>query len=244
MQDVQRLRQIRAFAEHDLHLHHVVLQLVQRPLQQHLALVQDADVVAHVLQLAQVVGADQNRRAALLHVLQHQAPDLTAHHGIETVHRLVEYQHLRAAGNRQQEGRLLLHALGEAAKLGLGVEIEALAQLLIELAVKAFISFRIEVGHVGQAGGGEVEHVVGDVGNACLNSGVLIDRLPADGDRAAVGTEDAGDVADHGGLARTVRADQSVHRTVRDSHGQIVQRHEAVKGLSQVLHFNHGDIPP
>ena len=54
-------RRDRVFRD-ELHLDHVVLQVGEAPFQQELSVVHDADMVAHVLQLAQVVRRDEHRR--------------------------------------------------------------------------------------------------------------------------------------------------------------------------------------
>ena len=75
--------------KHHLHFHHVVLKLRKAPLQQHMAPVHDAYVVAHVLQLPEVVAGYQHRSAPLRHIAHHQAPYLPAHHRIKTIHRFI-----------------------------------------------------------------------------------------------------------------------------------------------------------
>ncbi|MPM63334.1 hypothetical protein SDC9_110214 [bioreactor metagenome] len=72
-------------------------------------------MVAHVLQLPQVVGGHQHRGAALRNVLHQQRPHLAAHHRVQSVHRFVQHQQVRPAAQGKPEGRLLLHALGQPA---------------------------------------------------------------------------------------------------------------------------------
>ena len=126
MEDLQVLRHVPAVLEDHLQLDHVVLELGQGPFQQHLAVVQNAHVVAHVLQLPEVVGGDKDRGAPLGHVPQHQRPDLPPHDGIQAVHRLVENQVVRHGAEGQPEGGLLLHALAEAAEGALLVDLKDL----------------------------------------------------------------------------------------------------------------------
>ena len=113
--------QLRAL-EGELELDGIVLQFAQRMLKQELAAAHHAHVVAHVLQFAQVVRRDKHCRAALGNVLQNEAPHLTAHHGVETVHRLVEDEIVGHRAQREPEGRLLLLALAHAAQRPLFVE--------------------------------------------------------------------------------------------------------------------------
>ena len=78
-------------------------------------MVHDADVIANVLQLAQVVRRDEHRCLMRGDVLENDAPDLAAHHGVEAVHRLIEHEYLGPRRKRDPEGRLLLHAARKAA---------------------------------------------------------------------------------------------------------------------------------
>ena len=68
--------------EGHLELDHVILKVGEGPFQKYLAMGQDAHMVAHVLQLPQVVGGHQHRGPPLGHVTHQQGPDLTAHHRV------------------------------------------------------------------------------------------------------------------------------------------------------------------
>ena len=61
------LRQL--LSENALHFEHAELHLVQITREQDAAAVQQADMVADVLELAQVVRGDDRRQAAALHIL-------------------------------------------------------------------------------------------------------------------------------------------------------------------------------
>ena len=89
----------------------------------------DADVVAHVLQLAEVVRRYEHRHALLRHILHDKRPHLPPHHGVEAVHRLIEHEYLRPRRKRDPERRLLLHAARKAADGARIVKREDLAQL-------------------------------------------------------------------------------------------------------------------
>ena len=62
---------INAVLKYHLQLHHVVLQLGKRALQKDFSLIHDANMVAYILQLAEVMRADQYRSAALGHIAHH-----------------------------------------------------------------------------------------------------------------------------------------------------------------------------
>ena len=111
VQDVQPVGQRAAVGEGKLNLHKLVLKLVQPLFEQHPAVLHNPDVVAHVLQLAQVVRGDEHGRAVFADVVHQLAPDLTPHHGVKPVHRLVEDEYFRPCGQRQPECGLLLHTL-------------------------------------------------------------------------------------------------------------------------------------
>ena len=95
-------------------------------------------------------------------VLQDDAPDLAAHHGVEAVDRLVEDQIIGLRTDGQPEGGLLLHALGEAAQRLFLVKLEDLAQLSIAAEVEAGIELLHQTRHLADRVarvGGETECV-------------------------------------------------------------------------------------
>ena len=67
-------------------------------LQHQSALVQQRQLVAHVLQLPQRVGGDDRRSATVQHFLANQTLDIVPHHRIQSVKRLVKEQVVRMCG--------------------------------------------------------------------------------------------------------------------------------------------------
>ena len=61
-----------AVGEGHLQFHGVILQVGQAPLQEHLALIHNAHMVAHVLQLTEVVAGHQHRSATLGNIAHQQ----------------------------------------------------------------------------------------------------------------------------------------------------------------------------
>ena len=204
-----------------------------------MAVVEDAHVVADVLQLAQVVAGHQHGQAALGGVRHEKAPDLPAHHRVEAVHRLVEHHDVRHLAHGQPEGRLLLHALAHAADGLALVKLKDLLQLLVAPRVEARIDPLVVLHHVPDARLREIKDVVGDVGDARLDRRVFVHRLSVHKHLAGVLPENARDVADDRALAGAVRPHEAVDRAGRHRHRQIAQRREAVKALRDVLNFNH-----
>ena len=239
MQHRQGVGEFRALAQDQLGLDHAALHLRQGALQQQLPGVQDAHVVAHVLQLPQIVGREQDRGAPLGHVLHQDAPDLPAHHRVQAVHRLVQDQHPGLDGDGQQEGRLLLHALGVAPQLHPVVQAEGRQQPAVALVREVGIDAAVKPAHLLEARGGEVEDVVRDERDPGFDVGILIDRLAVHRDRPVIRAENAGDVPDQGGLSRPVGPDQAVDRPVRHGQGQIVQGPDLPEGLGQIAYFDH-----
>ena len=203
-------------------------------------MVHDADVIANVLQLAQVVRRDEHRCLMRGDVLQDDAPDLAAHHGVEAVDRLVENQIVGLRADGQPEGGLLLHALGKAAQRPLLVELEDFMQLPVAAHVEAGIElshqFRHLADRVARVGG----EIVRDEGHPPLDRRVFPNRESADRNRAGIRTVDARNAAKHRGFARAVRPHKAVDRAVRHGEAQIVQRAEAVERFGDILYLDHG----
>ena len=215
------------------------IQLGKAALEQHLAAVHDADMVAHILQLAQVVAGDKDRRAALGHILQDQAPDLTAHHGVKSVHGFVQNEIVRHTAHGEPERRLLLHSLGKTADELLFVQRKDAAQLLVALHVELRIEAAVKFHHVADARLHKIVPVVGDGGDALLDRHILPHLLAVHGDAAAVLPVHAGQVAQERGFARAVRPHETVDRALRHAHARAVERGKAVKGLHQLTNFDH-----
>lgn len=246
VQDVQLRRQRRlgnALIGH-LQLYRVVLQVAETALQQHLTMVQDAHMVAHVLQLPQVVAGHQHRRAALRHVAQKQRPHLPPHHRVKAIHRLVQNEVLRHTAHHQPKGRLLLHTLAHPPQHHFLIQREDLLQLLVPLPAEIGVDTGEEFRHLPDARLREVVPVVADNGHTTLHGDVLIYRLTVHQHVAAVLPVDARQMADDGGFPRAVGPYQTVHRAVGHRHGQVVQRPEAVKGLDDVFYLDHLPSPP
>ena len=79
--------------------------------QKQTAAVQKTDVVADVLELAEIVRRDDGRKAASGHFLGEEALRALAHDGVESVKCLVAEQVIRIRRNSADDRELLLHAL-------------------------------------------------------------------------------------------------------------------------------------
>ena len=243
MEDVQPLRQFPFLRQGQLDFNNIVLQFIEGTLQQHFPVVHNAHMVAHVLQLPQVVGGHQYRAAVFRHVGQQQVPDLAAHHRVQAVHRLVQHDVVRAAAEGQPEGRLLLHALGHFADGLAQAQVKGAAQLLKARLTEAGVDAAVKQHHVLDGGLGIVKHIVGDVGDAPLHGRVFIHRLPFDQHLAGVLPVDARHMADQGGLACPVGAHQTVDCPLGHRDIQAVQGLKAVKALDQILYLDHWFSP-
>ena len=145
---VEPFRKPGAVGQRQDHLDDVLLQIGHAALHAAPPVVEDADVIAHVLQLPQVVGGHQHRRLVLRHVREDQTPDLTAHHRIEAVHRLVQDQDFRPGRQRQPEGRLLLHPPAEPPNGPVLVQRKGLRELFKSFLVKARVDLCIKAHHI------------------------------------------------------------------------------------------------
>ena len=154
------------------------------------AAVEDDDVVAHPLELAEQVGGDDHGDAEVVADPLHQPEHLVPRGGVEAVGGLVEQHQLGVVGEGLGELGLLLHARGVAAHRAVA--------LLGEADVAQHLGGPLPRRHPGQAGHHREVHdeVAGaDVGRQAVVLGQVADQGP---DRAALGADV---VAEHLGLA-------------------------------------------
>ena len=156
------------------------------------------------------MGGYQNRCLPAGHVIQDQAPHLPPHDRVQTVHRLVQNQHLRMGGQGQVERRLLLHTLAEAPDGALAGQLEHSLKLLEPLFIKLGIDAGIIGFHVQKAGPGKVERFICHTADFFLCQKVFINGLTVQGHGSAVCPINAGQVTDRRGFSRAVGANQAV----------------------------------
>ena len=201
----------------------------------------DADVVADVLELAQVVRGDEHCRPVLCYVGEDDAPDLAAHHGIESVNRFVEQHDIGAAADGKPENRLLLHAFGEVTDLTGRIDSDkCLAEPLEEPFVEPPIKTAVEIPHVEQRSGREIEELVGDEGDALLDGVVVPNGLTIDGHGTLVRTVDAHHVAEQRRFAGAVGSDEAVDAAARHMDARMVERRK----VTELLNQSFGDYHP
>ena len=122
-------------------------------------------------------------------VLDQDALEQVAHNRVETVENLVQKQVLRTGGQRQNQRRLPLHALGHIDDLILGADRENGA--IAHIRVVAPVRVQLAVEHRGVFDGAVVveKRKVGNKKAFSLCRRVVKQLASVDGDRAAVGAE-------------------------------------------------------
>ncbi|KAG1245823.1 hypothetical protein G6F68_014905 [Rhizopus microsporus] len=94
-----------------------------RALLDDLAVVDDRQVAAQVLGFFQVLRGEDDRGAGRVDLLEH-APHVAADLDVHAGGRLVQDQQARAGHHRARDHQPALHAAGQAAELGVAVEVE------------------------------------------------------------------------------------------------------------------------
>ena len=196
-------------------------------------------MVTDVLQLPEVMAGHQHRGAVFGHVGEDQTHDLPPHDGVQTVHRLVQHQKLRAAGHREPEGRLLFHALGKFPDGGLPGQVEGFAQFFEASIVESGIQPLVVPAHILNGGRVEEKEIIGDEADSSLCTGILPDGLAVQRDFTAVGSVNAGDVPDQCGLTGSVGSHEAVDRAPGDGHIQVLEGCKGPEGFRQISYFKH-----
>ena len=232
------IRQVRPLREDSLNFHHILLQVGKAALQKHLPMVQNTHMVAHILQLPQVVGRDKNRELPLCHLTQQHTPCFAPHERIQPVHGFIQQQHIRHDGQSEPESCLLLHALAELSQGLFRIQIEDFAQLSKPVHPEGRIDVTENLHHIMDSRLGIKEDIVRNIGDACLDGRVFKDRLSIHQNISAILPINARQAADAGALPRSVCSDQTVNRTGRNGKIHPVQGTKSVKGFDQISNHN------
>lgn len=170
LDNVEAGRQGCAFGQNHLHLCDALQRLGQVDLLAHCAFGHNPQVVANALELAQVVAGNEHRKAAFRDLFEHQAPHAPSGEGVDTVHRLVEQQDVRANGERKPDGCLRAHAAAELAERLRVVDLEALLQLEVACEVKGGEHRTVEARHAVRTLGTNEVGLAGNTGDASLDA--------------------------------------------------------------------------
>ena len=189
------------------------------------AVLHDHDLVAHLLDVAQQVGADEHVHALLVLHLGDELEHAPARGRIEAVGRFVEHDQLRSVHDRLGELRHLLHP----ERVGPELAITRLAepdveQHLVGLLERRFRRKAGELGHLAHEGDGrhvaDERVVLGHVADARARFAHAVRAIEAENARApGAGAEEPEQRQDQRGLARAVRAQQA-HGLARARHAE------------------------
>ena len=109
----------------------------------------DTDMVTHILKFTQIVGRYKHGHLFLCDLRQYDAPDLTPHHRVESVHRFVQNQNIRLAADGKPECHLFLHSLRQPSDIALHINIrEKLLHPVKQLSIKRRIDPLIKTLHL------------------------------------------------------------------------------------------------
>ena len=216
----------------------VVLQLVGRALGDHPAVVDHDDPLGEPIGLVEVLRGEQHRGAVVFELLD-EVPHRQPATRVEPGGRLVEEQHRRPGDQAHRDVEPPPHAAGVGLDDPVGGvdQVEPLEQLI---AAPEALGLR----HVEQAT--DVLHVLA-TGEPLLDGRVLSGEADAPADtvgiaaridavdqgHAGVGAQQRGEDPHDGGLARPVRTEQPVHRTVRDHQVDAVDGRRCAESLDE-----------
>ena len=211
-----------------------VAQLGQRALVHQPAGPEDPDAVAQRLDLAEDVGGEEHRLAALLG-LGDAVAKRHLHQRIEAAGGLVEQQQVGACSERRDQLHLLAVALRQRAHLLAGVELEALDQRVPIRAVGPAVQPREELERLRAGQRRPQERLAGDVGDAAvrrhrLAPGVDPEQLGATRGRPVQAEQQP----DRRRLARAVRPEVAVHLALGDLKVERVERERVAVALGQL----------
>ena len=114
-EDIQMAEQrtVDLFGKRQLDGMHIALHALDISTGDHVALIEDAEGIADILQLADVVAGDDHGHLIFLHALGKRTLEHQPHHRIQAVKDLIQKQQPGADGQGEDDERLTLHAFGE-----------------------------------------------------------------------------------------------------------------------------------
>ncbi len=206
----------------------------QRPLVHQPALAQDPDPVAQGLDLAQDVGREEDRLAALLGLAGGVAEgDL--HQRVEPARRLVEQQQVGPGREGRDQLHLLAVALREGPDLLAGVELEAVHELVAVGAVDAAAQPGQELQGLGAGHRGPQERLAGHVGHPPVGRHRVAPGVDAEQRGAAAARPvQPEQEPDRGRLAGPVRSEVAVGLARLDRQVQPVEGDGVAVALAEV----------
>ena len=183
----------------------------------------------------------QHRSAALGHLLDTLLKCLL-HQRVQTRGWFVENVELGVGGERGDDRHLLPIALGVGAGLLVGVEFEALDQLVAPAGVDAVAAQpgqKVDGLQAGQVG--PQRHIARDVGDSAVQLNGVVPRVAAEQPHgSAVGPQQAEQHADRRGLTRSVRSEESGDISRRDHQVEAVE----CLGSARMISTIPGSRPP
>ena len=196
-------------------------------------------MVAHILQLTQIVAGNHHRRAVLRHKIYQKLLHQFPHHRVQAVKNFVKQDTARLGGQPQQDRRLALHALTHLAQpsvKGNGKQLFHPGKVVL---APPGIHAAVQPCQPPHGGGGSKIRKVRDKHSAALDLLVLKRRLAVNEHPPAVRPIHTGQNAQQRGLTGTVRAYQPKNGAVLHLQRQVAQGGNAVKLLAHILNFNH-----
>src|SRR2546422_1715957 len=206
------------------------------------------DPITHALQLVHEMARDENRCAALGDVRDQRAKDVAPHDRIQSVGRLIQHQQIPTLREREQNHDLRLLAFGQTAEKTVGIELEALDQLLRPRPIPLRVEGRLEIDQLTHRHGRVEMRLLRDIADVAENASVLRrHRTPEDGDAATHRLEQAEDESNRGRFPGTVRPKEAVDRPRRYAkieRGDLERLADAVAQMFGFDGIGHGVFTP
>jgi len=228
------------------------LEISRCPLGQDQAPLQEGDLVAQLLRLPHVVGAEKNRDPLAGTQFRDLRPDLEGHVRVEAHGRLVEKQEFRSVDETLGECEALLEpggelVVGDGPVWGQFTPLKQLLHANAALPGRQAIEAGVEVQDLRDLEAPDEVRVAADQVQALADGGGLPRQVVSE-ERgpAAIGGKDGGEDGEEGRLAGPVRPDDAVDGPGGDAEGDPGQRLAAPwpqpagdKGLGQSLRFHN-----
>jgi hypothetical protein len=196
-------------------------------------------MVAHILELAQVVGCDYGCEAAVIHIVCKNTFYCLAHDGIKTVKGFVAQQISGTGADPAQNSELFFHTAGIMLYAAFGVQGKIRQHFPEADGIEFRVDSRVEAPYILCVSVSEKAWIVRDKKDILTDCRIVVHGLAADFNPAGILTQDTADHPQKGAFAGSVCAYQTEYLAVFNLERDIIYGSDIPESFCQIPDCYH-----